>query len=391
MQNALTIITPINKAEIHTLNAYLLAIGNDIRGNPYIDFKKALSTHFCRWVIIDETADQPQLLFNANFDGPVDAYLYGLIDWLGAALDDIWGRCTGYPAGRATDPRRFREKFYDYLVNHAYPIPILFRAYYGRTVQEVRAAMALRDSLDALLTRPEAEALAQQLVALPIVPEPEKTNLVRAALMPVVGAIGAVFGGVQAAISGGSRIQFDPNDPGPTLNVPLSVTERPAIVQNELTIIAPIEPKRVGWVQFVLSAFGKVVRPPFITDGKLSDMTTIHFARWAIIDGRDGVGKRLHFESNYDGSWEKYIDDFIDHAWAGLDMTFGSCIGYPVGGSRNSQYFKQAIIDHQWRAQVFYSAYPQRSVRNIINDLAIYDQVRVLLGQKAITDWLGRL
>ena len=77
------------------------------------------------------------------------------------------------------------------------------------------------------------------------------------------------------------------------------------------------------------------------------------------------------FESVYDGSWESYIDDFVDHAASGMDAIWANCIGYPKGGSRDIEYFKQLIRNHQHPAQVFYSAYPNQTVKNIASDKAL--------------------
>jgi hypothetical protein len=41
---------------------------------------------------------------------------------------------------------------------------------------------------------------------------------------------------------------------------------------------------------------------------------SIHFARWVILPRTD----KLLFLSNYDGGWERYLEDFIARAHAGL-------------------------------------------------------------------------
>ena len=66
-------------------------------------------------------------------------------------------------------------------------------------------------------------------------------------------------------------------------------------------------------------------------------MKTIHFARWVFIDGK----RRMFFASNYDGSLESYMDDFIDKVAWGLNLVFSNGVGYPRtswlvrGGARN--------------------------------------------------------
>ena len=46
------------------------------------------------------------------------------------------------------------------------------------------------------------------------------------------------------------------------------------------------------------------------TDGYLGSMRTVHFAHWAFVNN----GSRLMFFSNFDHSWESYLDDFIEKA-----------------------------------------------------------------------------
>ncbi len=60
--------------------------------------------------------------------------------------------------------------------------------------------------------------------------------------------------------------------------------------------------------------------------GSLSGLNTIHFARWVPLDG----GRRMFFSSNYDGSLESYMDDFIDKAAWGLNAIFSNGDGFPA-------------------------------------------------------------
>ena len=59
--------------------------------------------------------------------------------------------------------------------------------------------------------------------------------------------------------------------------------------------------------------------------GNLAGVKTIHFARWVFLDGR----RRMFFASNYDGSLESYMDDFIDKVAWGLNLVFSNGVGYP--------------------------------------------------------------
>ena len=48
--------------------------------------------------------------------------------------------------------------------------------------------------------------------------------------------------------------------------------------------------------------------------GFLEELSTIHFARWLLLPGTN----KLLFFSNYGGSWESYLEDFITRASEGL-------------------------------------------------------------------------
>lgn len=59
--------------------------------------------------------------------------------------------------------------------------------------------------------------------------------------------------------------------------------------------------------------------------GYLTRVQTIHFAHWIFLDDR----QRVLFLSNYDGSHEGYMDDFINKVAWGLNLVFSNGVGYP--------------------------------------------------------------
>lgn len=77
--------------------------------------------------------------------------------------------------------------------------------------------------------------------------------------------------------------------------------------------------------------------------GFLSGIGTIHFARWFMLPGTN----RLLFFSNYGGSWESYLEDFITKANAGLTGVWSNTIGFPrtsnlvVDGASDGDRFKR--------------------------------------------------
>lgn len=387
MQNALTVIVKIKPGETKALDGFLSAIGSDIKNNPYMRFDALSTTHFARWVIFDQDRPQQQLLFTSNHDGDWAPYIDSLVDQIGSAVDAIWSKCEGYPGGYAANRAGFKTAFRDYIQAHSYPSGVFFLAYPNRTVKEVGSYRRLREAFQKALNAPAAEPLLGTLAELPVVPEKPQRGIgafFQAILaLPIKLLLGSVAPFILRLISAGAP-RLDRDHPSETVNVPLSLTER-SIVQNELTIIADINPARLLRLRLILRVVQLLVVR--FGNGTLSNIATIHFARWVIFDG----GKRVLFESNYDGTWEQYIGDFIDQAWRGLDLIFGNCAGYPKEGARDSQRFKYAIMSHQYRAQIFYSAYPNDSVRNIRNNIALSDGVRQLLGKKDIADLLRRL
>src|SRR5207244_8285444 len=94
--------------------------------------------------------------------------------------------------------------------------------------------------------------------------------------------------------------------------------------------------------------------------GHLTRVTSIHFARWVYLDG----GQRLLFASNYDGSLESYMDDFINKVAWGLNLVFSNGVGYPKcrwlikGGAKDEQKFKYYIRRHELPTEVWYKTYP---------------------------------
>ena len=128
------------------------------------------------------------------------------------------------------------------------------------------------------------------------------------------------------------------------------------------------------------------------TNGKLLGIPSIHFAHWALIDN----GKRLLFVSNFDGSWENYLDDFIDKASAGLTAIWSNTVGFPrarflaFDGARDGARFKAYARDSQRYTNVWYSAYPELTVETIDNNSSIREDLFTSLDDAATRTWLWR-
>jgi hypothetical protein len=145
-------------------------------------------------------------------------------------------------------------------------------------------------------------------------------------------------------------------------NQPAPGFREDVVSQNQLTLVTVIEEGRANRVRAVMSAidsYAKRLAPP----GSLIGISTIHFVRWLVIDD----GRRLMMVSDYDGSWESYIDEFAEMILSGLDAIWETALAYPPDGARDLPAFKRFLRSHQVPAEVFFSAYPRDTVLNIGN------------------------
>jgi len=114
------------------------------------------------------------------------------------------------------------------------------------------------------------------------------------------------------------------------------------------------------------------------TDGYLGSMRTVHFAHWAFVNN----GSRLMFFSNFDHSWESYLDDFIEKAHMGLTLAWGSDVGFPptrflvLDGASQGRKFKAWARHSMAVSRFWYSAYRDFTVDQIERNARIADGLR---------------
>jgi hypothetical protein len=134
-----------------------------------------------------------------------------------------------------------------------------------------------------------------------------------------------------------------------------------------ITVITPVKP----WGRVALAVVFWAGRHLTFTLKKLEQLSFIHYARWAVIprfpDG--GAGERLHhtyllFESNFNGTWDQYIDAFSEVVPARMKAIWGSSYGFP--GPIPVEPFKAYIRRNEYIANHYWSAYPGASTTEII-------------------------
>jgi hypothetical protein len=373
--------------------------------------------------VLKETTDlaevpiPAQLILLSDVDSPASASLSALVDTLGPTLDEIFGHCAGYPAGDGLS----RQSRVAFLRSRTIPVAAAYVNRIGRSVRQIRQEAELRRAIEAYLERPdhdwaarspqEIRAAIKQFVsedeslrwALEPPPKPElawrmKEGL-HAVLVPVAlllllppVLIGLIVWLMML------RLHERSEDPGMDVADPVDLQALEALedraAMNPFTLMGFVKPSafRMRTLQTVLWLVSYGVRHLY-NHGRLVGIGTIHFARWVFIDGR----RRMFFASNYDGSRESYMDDFIDKLARGLNAVGGNGLGYPptrwliLDGARDAEGFKAFLRAHQLASPVWFSAYPGLSATNIENNARIRAGLRGDMSPAEAQAWLRRL
>lgn len=143
-----------------------------------------------------------------------------------------------------------------------------------------------------------------------------------------------------------------------------------------MTVFTPVKPwyRLQGgtlWVRLVfLIARVKTRRPTAI-----QELSFIHFARWGLIPRIPDLGQPKEdlrqplfmFESNYNGTFDEYIDAFAHILTSGMSLFWGSSYGFPK--PRPVAPFKHYIHSNEYVAEHYYSAYPTATTTMITTAL----------------------
>jgi hypothetical protein len=120
---------------------------------------------------------------------------------------------------------------------------------------------------------------------------------------------------------------------------------------TEFTVIVPLKPG--GAERLREQTFRHIDTTAAIRLG------TLHEARAVIFDN----DTRLMLATTFDGTWDSYIDDFGGDFSTNLDALFQDAEGYP---GVHSPEVKDWFLKYQVEAGVFYTAYPEASVKQIL-------------------------
>jgi hypothetical protein len=163
--------------------------------------------------------------------------------------------------------------------------------------------------------------------------------------------------------------------------------------QNQFTQLLFMKPGNARLIT-LLSFMGvaRLLIKYLFVDGKLMNIPTIHFANWMMLDKK----KTMLFFSNFDGSWQQYLGDFIDKSGWGLTGIWSNTAQFPrakflfAGGAYDQEHFLAWSRYFQIPTQIWYTAYPRLSIKNINNNTFIRHELLKNLNEKKAKKFLQR-
>ena len=167
----------------------------------------------------------------------------------------------------------------------------------------------------------------------------------------------------------------------------------PGYAQNHMVSLTERKP---GWLRYLTSrlmffAIG-TVGPRLYKSGYLGSIGTIHFARWITIPGT----RDLIFFSNYGGSWESYLEDFITLSHIGLTGVWSNTVGFPkttnlvFGGATDGERFKRYARQSMLPTYFWCSAYPELDTDMIRANADIRRGLSGAMTEDGAALWLSR-
>jgi hypothetical protein len=361
--------------------------------NTIVPFGQFDRLHFARFVILrDQTLDDimaygdvppnlpVSLAFLGDCDGSPGSFLAELVERASNGLRLIFSHCDEFPPDC---------DLVQWMKDHEQPPATMYVNWLGRTVRQIREEHALRNALESYLDRNSAafagnepEQIRNQLkefvkaeqgaLRLTLTP-PETTpldwrlrNLLHCAGVPIVLLLLSPFLLLYLPIFIWQLRRHECHDPEIAPRPTAAHTKDLADLEdhcviNQFTALGSLKPTRFRrWTLMVVLWILNYTTRHIYNRARLARVNTIHFARWVFLDNKT----RLLFASNYDGSLESYMDDFINKVGWGLNLVFSNGVGYPrtnwlvLNGAKDEQKFKYFIRRHQLPTEVWYSANP---------------------------------
>ena len=421
-------ITPSREADLRCLLAEMNCEPGRLNSmNAHVQFEQFEQIHFARILILeDQTLDDitvygmpridypTYLAFIGDCDGPAEELLAEMAKRAGEGLRKIFAHCDGF---RSDADLLVWMRARNLLPSANYINWI------GRTVQQVREEEALRQCIEEFIQK-NAESMrgmqptqvremlkgfvadevqSGRIKLTPATPTPfgwQVRDLFHLLGMPVLLL---VLSPLLLVVLPFFLIQLrrsEQSDPevAPRVNVDhakVLASLEDHDVTNQFSAMGSLKPglfRRLTMI-LVLAAIDYTARHVF-NRGRLARVTSIQFARWVFLDDK----RRVIFTSNYDGSLEAYMDDFINKVAFGLNVVFSNGIGYPttnwlvLNGAKDEQTFKNYLRRHQMPTQVWYNALPGLTALDKWRNAQIREGLeKTTMTTGEVRDWLRLL
>jgi hypothetical protein len=360
--------------------------------NSILPFAGMKNLHFARIVILtDDTRNDltayglnplsypVYLTFLGDIDGGSAAFLADLADRYSAGLIQLFSHCEGFSS---------QQDLLGWMRAHSVAPAAAYVNWVGRTVQQVDEEEALRQALESYIQQNsdslrsmeprdihktlcsfiDREQRAGRLKLTDPEPAPmiwKLRNFFNLVGVPLLLLLASPILLLYLPIFFVLLRRRETTDPviAPRVkaeHADLLASLEDHDVTNQFSAFGSLKPGlfRLSTITFVLWIIDYTARHLF-NRGRLARVSTIQFARWVFLDG----GKRVIFTSNYDGSLDSYMDDFINKVGFGLNLVFSNGLGYPrtnwlvLDGAQDEQTFKNFLRRHQLPTQVWYNAH----------------------------------
>jgi hypothetical protein len=419
-------------AERETELRQLLDSMNDAPGhanptNALVPFGEFETLHFARFVILKDNSlddilahglprrDYPlYLTFLGTLDGDPDAFLEDVAARASTGLRAIFSCCKGFAPD--TDLVDWMKR------NSRFPIAS-YTNWRGRTVHRIREDATLRQRLEehvqdnlaalagltpreihaALRRFVEAEMFAGRITLSAEKPTPLRwriDNFLRRIVPPFLSLLAAPIL-IPVSLVYLFRIRrLEKIDPEICPRVDQAHSDELAGIEdhdvtNQFSVMGSIKPGSVRlWTAIFVLRLVDYFAHHIYNRGRLARIRTIHFARWVFLDDR----KRMAFFSDYDGSLESYMDDFINKVGFGLNIVFSNGIGYPrtnwliFDGCADELKYKEFLRRHTIPTQVWYKAYPGLTAVDLERNSRIRHGVELpTMSDQEAREWLALL
>ncbi len=157
-----------------------------------------------------------------------------------------------------------------------------------------------------------------------------------------------------------------------------------------ITVLTPVESGHTPLLRLVLF-LGAHVK---MLNEALVKLSFIHYARWTIIgdlpyNGPPQKRDRLHydylfFETNFNGTWDEYIDAFSEVVPDRMKAIWGSSFGFP--GPQPVGPFKAYIHANDLPIAHYYAAYPDATTKEVLAALRVKAEIEKFNARTAAID-----